>query len=393
MNDFTYDFPVRNYFGKGAARRALEAELPKYGPRILLAYGGGSIKRTGVYDEVMALLTAAGKEVSEVSGVMSNPTYDKVQEVATAARANDVDLILAVGGGSVFDCCKVASAQAKLPEGVGIREFEREQGKLPRDFVPLACIVTLSGTGAEQNDGGVITDEERHEKGPYVGALADFAALDPSYTLTVPAPQFMSGAFDTLSHCMETYFGTPRTPNVSDGINFAVQRNVIRNMRAVLANDADLEARSELVYDSALAENGLLKIGKRGDFQAHMIQHQFGAYTHTNHGLGLAVIHPRLYRVLAPAAPEQFARWAQEVWGVAGPNETAGRDELAVALDGIAALEAFTAECGLPASFSDMGVVPDDGLLRNVARTAIVTPACARQLNPDEIFQMLADCR
>lgn len=394
MQSFAYDYPVKNYFGEGAVEQALAAELPNMGSKVMLAYGGGSVKRTGVYDKVRAQLEDAGKTVVDFGGIMSNPTYAKVQEGAKVARKEDVDFILAVGGGSVFDCCKIISAQAKIDDDIA--DFEYKQGKMPTEFIPMACIVTLSGTGAEQNNGGVITNEETHVKGPFVGALPVWAALDPALTLTVPHAQFMSGAYDSLSHCMETYFGTPRTPNVSDDINFAVQRNIIRNMRIIAETEADenqsarnLEARSELVYDSAMGENGVLKINKAGDFQCHMIQHQYGAYTHTNHGMGLAVIHPALYRHLAPAAPEQFARWAVEVWDV----DDAGKDALAVATEGIKALAAFTREMGLPTTFAELGGDVSDETLRSVADTAVLTAGCAKRLERDEIFQILAECR
>ena len=394
MQPFVYDYPVKNYFGEGAVEQALSAEMPTMGDTVLLAYGGGSVKRTGVYDQVAGLLKEAGKTIVDFGGIMSNPTYAKVQEGAKVARENDVDFILAVGGGSVFDAAKVISAQAKLD--CDIADYEYKQGKMPSEFIPMACIVTLSGTGAEQNNGGVITNEETHVKGPFVGALPKWAALDPALTLTVPHEQFMSGAFDSLSHCMETYFGTPRMPNASDDINLAVQRNIIRNMRIVAdteGNDAqadrNLEARSELVYDSAMGENGVLKIGKVGDFQCHMIQHQYGAYTHTNHGMGLAIIHPALYRHLAPEAPEQFSRWAQEVWGI----EASGKDDLAVAMEGIDALAAFIKETGLPTTFFEMGSDASDETLRAVADTAVLTAGCAKKLDRDEIFQILAECR
>lgn len=387
MESFTYQYPVKNYFGEGAVKQALEVEMPAMGEVVMLAYGGGSIKRSGLFDELVVALTGAGKRVVEFGGIMSNPTYEKVQEGAALAREEGVDYILAAGGGSVFDCCKVVSAQAKLD--CDIYDYEYVQKKMPTRFIPMGCVVTLSGTGAEQNAGGVITDEARKTKGALWGALPNWAALDPAYTLTVPRAQFMSGAFDSLSHCMETYFGAPRERNVSDDINLAVQRNIIRNMRAVAADENDMQARSELVYDSAMGENGVLKIGKTTDFQCHMIQHQYGAYTHTNHGMGLAVIHPAVYRRLAPCAPEQFAVWAEEVWGV----ERDGRDDLAAALEGVDALSAFIAEMGLPTSFAELGGALDDETLHAVAETAILTTGCAKKFTPGEIFDILCSCR
>ena len=215
-----------------------------------------------------------------------------------------------------------------------------------------------------------------------------WAALDPALTLTVPHAQFMSGAFDTLSHCMESYFGSPRGRNVTDDINLAIQRNVIRNMWIIADDDQNLDARSELVYDSAMAENGVLKIGKSTDFQAHMIQHQYGAYTHTNHGMGLAVIHPALYRHLALEAPAQFARWAREVWGV----DAKGKDDLTVALEGIDRLQTFIGKMGLPTSFAEMGSDASDETLHKVAGTCVLTGGCAKKLERSEVFQILTEC-
>ena len=386
MNAFTYDYPVKNYFGEGAMDKALDVEMEGMGKTVLLAYGGGSVKRTGVYDHVLEKLTDAGKRVVDFGGIMPNPTYEKCQEGAALARREQVDFILAVGGGSVFDCCKVVSAQAMLDED--IEDYEHVQGKMPAAFIPMGCIVTLSGTGAEQNNGAVITNEETHVKGAYFGALPTWAALDPALTLTVPHEQFMSGAFDTLSHCMESYFGMPREVNVTDDINLAIQKNVIRNMRIVANGDQNLEARGELVYDSAMAENGVLKIGKATDFQAHMIQHQYGAYTHSNHGMGLAVIHPALYRHLAPEAAAQFARWAREVWAVDGAG-----DDLAQAFEGINRLQTFIAEMGLPTSFAEMGTDASDETLRCVADTCVLMGGCAKRLGRDEVFQILIECR
>ena len=231
MNNFIFENKTKVYFGKGGVKEYLGGLLANFGETVMLAYGGGSIKCNGVYDEIMGILNAQGKCVVEFSGIMSNPTYAKVQEGAKLARENHVDLILAVGGGSVSDCCKV-----------------------------------------------------------------------------------ISGAFDTLSHAMETYFGKPDENNLSDDINEAAMRSVIRNIRILLTDPENYDARSELAQASAMAENGVLKIGKVTDFQAHQIEHQLGAYTNCNHGAGLAVIHPVLYRHIYKSGAARFARFAQNVW-------------------------------------------------------------------------------
>lgn len=387
MNSFTYQYPVKNYFGEGAVSRALDSELPRMGDVVMLAFGGGSVKASGLYDEVAGRLAAAGKEVVPFGGIMPNPTYAKVQEGAALAREKGVDFILALGGGSVFDCCKIVSAQATLEDDIWT--FEREQGGSPTAFIPLGCIVTLTGTGAEQNNGGVITNEELQVKGPLTGALPVWAAIDPKICLAAPHSLVMGGAFDTFSHCMETYFGTPRSGCASDDMNLAIQRNIVRNMRVLAANPVSLDAMSELAYASVMGENGVLKIGKVGDFQCHMIQHQYAAITHTNHAQGLAAIHPSLYRALAPHALEQFARWAREVWGVEGD----GDDPLAVALAGIDALESFIREMDLPTRLSELGADVSDEVFEAVAKTAVRTPGCAKALADEEIVDILKAAR
>ena len=203
MRDFVFSYPTVTYFGADAAVRALRAELPKYGRTVMLAYGGGSVKRNGVYGTVMKLLGEANKDVVEFSGIMPNPTYAKVREGAHLAREKRVDLILAVGGGSVSDCCKIVAAQALTDEDLWEMKFRFQAA--PAQFIPLGVVVTVAGTGSEQNDIAVITNEEKKIKGSMTGAAPSFAALDPAYTLSAPRAQVLSGAFDTLSHCMEFY--------------------------------------------------------------------------------------------------------------------------------------------------------------------------------------------
>lgn len=289
MDAFTFTYPTKVYFGEGAAKKALGAELAKAGKTVMLAYGGNSLKANGIYDELRGILEEAGKEVVDFPGIMPNPTYAKVQEGAALAKEKKVDFILAAGGGSVIDCCKVISAQAKLDQD--IREMEYTSYQFPTDGIPMGAVVTASGTGAEMNAGAVITCEDLNWKGLIVGKGAEFAILDPAYTASVPRNQVLSGAFDTLSHAMETYLGQSDQDNVSDEVALAVMRNTVVNMRRLLADVNDMQARSNLMWDSAMAENGILKAGRLTDFQAHQIEHQLGAYTDCNHGQGLAVIH------------------------------------------------------------------------------------------------------
>ena len=383
MQSFVYSYPTKVYFGQGAARQALEAELSHYGPNVLLAYGGGSVKRTGVYDALAAQLKAAGKTVTDFGGIMSNPTYAKVQEGAKLAREHNIDLILAVGGGSVIDCCKIVAAQAKTDEDVWEMEFTHR--RLPDEVIPMGAVVTASGTGAEMNGGAVITNEDKKLKAGMAAAAPRFAALDPAYTLTLPMPQVLSGAFDTLSHAMETYFGQSDGDNASDDVALAVMRNTVVNMRRVLKDKDDLEARSNLMWDSAMAENGILKVGRKTDFQAHQMEHQLGAYTDCNHGQGLAVIHPAYYRHIVKDAPEKFAHLGQVVFGL--PADA--RPEAAVD-----ALAAFIAECGLPTKLGQLRstVTIDKDLLRKVADSCNLIPTNPRTLTHDEVYDILCEC-
>ena len=387
MKDFTYSYPVNVYFGTDAAKKAISQEIGKYGKNVMLAYGGGSVKKSGIYDAVVSMLKEAGKEVTDFPGIMPSPTYAKVQEGAALAKEKNVDFILAVGGGSVIDCCKIISAQAKTDKDIWEMEFTDHV--FPTEFVPMGAVVTATGTGAEMNNGAVITHEEKKIKTGVFGAFANFAVLDYEYMKSLPAKQVISGAFDTLSHCMETYFGSPRTANISDEINEAVMRNVIRNLKIVSKNVFDEDARRELMWDSAMAENGILKLGKVTDFQAHMIEHQLGAYTDCNHGCGLAVIHPVLYRHIYKDAAERFAHFAETVWGISAEGKTA--DETALA--GIQALADFIREIGLPINFKELGIQADDAMLRAVADSTNIMAGCCKKLNADEIFEILKECR
>ncbi|MCU6688006.1 iron-containing alcohol dehydrogenase [Dorea acetigenes] len=380
MNKFTFSYPTGVYFGEGSAMQAFGAELGEVGETVMLAYGGGSVKKNGVYDEMKALLTQAGKKVVDFSGIMSNPTYTKVQEGAALARERGVDFILAVGGGSVIDCCKVISAQAVLDEDIWNMEYGK--GKFPTAGIPMGAVVTASGTGAEMNAGAVITYEEKKWKGPVFGTAASFAVLDPAYTMSVPPMQVLSGAFDTLSHAMETYFGTSDEDNVSDDVALAIMRNTVVNMRHLLKNINDKQARSNLMWDSAMAENGILKCGRLTDFQAHQIEHQLGAYTDCNHGQGLAVIHPVYYRHIVKDAPEKFTRFAKEVFRVDSAEA------------GVDALEDFIRECGLPTKMSQLKstveITPE--VLRQVADTCNIIKCNPRELDREEIYQILMEC-
>lgn len=380
MNKFIFSYPTKVYFGEGIAAEALNQELPKVGKTVMLAYGGGSVKKNGIYDNLKGIMIKAGKDVIDFCGIMPNPTYEKVQEGVKLAKENKVDFILAVGGGSVIDCCKVVSAQAMIDEDIWSLEYVL--GKFPTEGIPLGAVVTASGTGAEMNAGAVITYEEKIWKGPIIGTSASFAILDPIYTASVPYIQVISGAFDTLSHAMETYLGNSDSDNVSDDVALAIMRNTVINMRRLLVNINDMQARGNLMWDSAMAENGILKVGRFTDFQAHQIEHQLGAYTDCNHGQGLAVIQPVYYRHIINDAREKFSRFAKEVFNM----ETAE--------EGLDALTAFIKECGLPTKLTELKskvkITPE--VLHKVADTCNIIKCNPRELSRDEIYEILYKC-
>ena len=380
MQKFVYEYATKVYFGEGAAKEHLAAAVSAYGPHVMLAYGGGSVKNNGIYDEVKSILEGAGKEVTDFSGIMSNPTYAKVQEGAQLAKKEHIDFILAVGGGSVIDCCKIVAAQAKTDKDLW--EMEMTDHQFPSEVIPMGAIVTASGTGAEMNGGAVITNEEKVIKAGMAAAAPRFAILDPAYTMSVPRMQVISGAFDTLSHAMETYFGNSDADNVSDDVALAVMRNTVVNMKRLMGNIDDIQARGNLMWDSAMAENGILKVGRVTDFQCHQMEHQLGAYTDCNHGQGLAVIHPAYYRHIAKDAEEKFARFGQEVFGV----DTAEK--------AVEALADFIRECGLPTKMSELRskteITPE--LLRNVADSCNIIKSNPRELSHDEIYDILMEC-
>ncbi len=381
MNDFIFSYPTKVYFGKDALKKAAAEQLDAFGSNVLLAYGGGSVKRNGIYDEVMQVLKEHGKHVVEFSGIMSNPTYAKVQEGARLAKENKIDFILAVGGGSVIDCCKIVAAQAMSEEDIW--EMEHSARRFPQQAIPMGAIVTASGTGSEMNGGAVITNEDLHLKAGMGAFPPAFAVLDPAYTMSVPRMQVLSGAFDTLSHAMETYLGNSDEDNVSDDVALAIMRNTVVNMRRLLKDINDIQARSNLMWDSAMAENGILKVGRLTDFQAHQIEHQLGAYTDCNHGQGLTVIHPAYYRHIMNDAKEKFTRFARVVFGKESAEE------------GIETLAAFIEECGLPTKLSQLRSTTEitSELLRKVANSTNIINSNPRALDADEIYDILMECR
>ncbi len=388
MNNFIFENATKVLFGKGCVKEYLCCLIKGCGDTVMLAYGGGSIKKNGVYDEVVSILKEAGKHIVEFPGIMANPTYAKVLEGAKLARESQAGLILGVGGGSVMDCCKAVSIAARY-DGDVWEDFWARPGIFDFEPLPLGVIVTVAGTGSECNGGAVITNEELKIKTgrDYPKCNPRFALLDPTYTYSVPKFQMVSGSFDILSHIMEIYFSGPDEDNVSDDIAEALMRNVIRNLRAAIQNPEDYTARSNLMWDATMAENRIIKLGKRTDFQCHQMEHQLGAYTDCNHGAGLAVLHPTYYLHIYKDGLAKFKRFATEVWDISSDRKT---DE-ETARAGIDELERFIREIGLPATLQELGIHGDVDL-KAVADSCAVVPGSYRKLTQEEIFEIFKEC-
>ena len=332
--DFTYYNPTKIHFGKDSLKN-LKGELANYGNTVLLAYGKNAIKKIGLYDELISILNESGKKVVELSGVMPNPTYEKVLEGASLVRENNVDLILAVGGGSVIDCAKAISVSAYC-EGDSFKKYWMDFEPLNNKIVPVASVLTMVGTGSEMNGGSVITNDELKIKsgrvfGPEV--YPKFSILNPEYTFTLPKYQMVSGIFDIMSHLMEQYF-SGEDNNTSDYVIEGLLRSVIDNSRVAVKDPNNYEARSNIMWSATLALNTVAGLSKEQDWEVHMIEHQLGAYTDCAHGMGLAAISIPYYRYIYSYGLDKFVRFAKQVWGVSEEGKT--KDE--VAQEGISCL-------------------------------------------------------
>lgn len=387
MNNFIYENKTKVFFGKGCVKEFLACFTGNY-TTVMMAYGQGSVKKNGIYDEILGILMKAGKNVVDFPGIMPNPTYEKVMEGVRLVKNSGTELILAIGGGSVMDCCKAVSLAARY-EGDAWENFWERKGIIDFEPVPLGVIVTTGGTGSECNGAAVITNKARKIKTGYDYPACNplFALMDPAYTFSVPEQQVMSGAFDSLSHIMETYFSEPDSQNVSDEIAEALMRSVIRNIRLVRQNPTDYTARSNLLWDSTLSENRLIKLGKKCDFTCHLIAHQIGAYTDCNHGQAVAVLHPVYYRHIYRDGLPKFVRFAENVWMI--PRE--GRTDEEMAEAGIGALADFIRETGLPMTLRELGV-KDQREMKLIADSCHYSPGGYRRMMPEEILEIFREC-
>jgi len=386
LYDFSYQNPTRIHFGKKAINK-LASELREYGNNILLVYGKASIKKIGLYDQVMNILQAEGKNVVELAGINANPRYTQLLEGARLVREHNIDLILAVGGGSVIDCAK-GIACAAYAEGDVWQRYYVNQEPVTNRVVPVGSILTMAGTGSEMNSGSVITNEAENLKIGRVYPLAlvtpRFSILNPEYTYSVPKYQMISGIFDIFSHLMEQYFSGD-DDCTSDYLIEGLMLSLISASRKAIVNQEDYEARSNIMWCATMGLNKILGLSKTQDWEVHMIEHQLGAYTDCAHGIGLAIISPAYYRYIYRDGLHRFVRYAKHIWGV----EDKGQDDEAIALEGINRLEAFIAELGIPATLREVGATEE--MLPLIANSTALGGGY-KQLNAEDILAILKAC-
>ncbi len=383
--DFTYYNPTRIHFGRDAIRHLTE-ELTHYGKNVLLVYGKGSVKKSGLYDNVLAILKQAGKTVTELSGIKSNPSYTQLLEGARLVREHQIDLILAVGGGSVIDCAKGISVSAYCDSDPWQKywiDFQPIENKI----VPVGAILTMVGTGSEMNGGSVITNEEKMLKcGRVFPAEVNpkFSILNPTYTYSVPKYQMASGIFDTTSHLMEQYFSGD-DDNTTDYVIEGVLRSLIHSAKIAMQNPNDYEARSNIMWCATIGLNTITGLSKQQDWEVHMIEHQLGAYTDCAHGAGLAVISLPYYRMIAPYGIDKFVRFAKNVWDI--DTDSLSKTEAAEA--GIEKLRDFIKELELPLTLRELGATEE--MLPKIANSTVLGGAY-KVMTAEDILTVLKQC-
>ncbi len=362
LGNFTYSNPTKLYFGKDALD-GLNEELPKYGKNVLLVYGGGSIKKNGIYDKVVAILKANGKEIYEDAGVMPNPTNKKLNEGIERAKAAKADLILAVGGGSVCDYAKAVSVSVNAGDDAWEKYFIRFEDPTCK-IIPVGCVLTMVGTGSEMNGGSVITNHEQKLKIGHVfgdNVFPKFSVMNPEFTYTLPKYQMVSGIYDIMSHILEQYFsGTD--DNTSDYIMEGLLRSLIHSANIAVENPTDYEARSNIMWTATWALNTLVAKGKTTDWMVHMLGQAVAAYTDATHGMTLAAVTMPYYKYILPYGTAKFARYAVNVWNV-NPE---GKSDMQVAYEGLEVMEKWMRKIGLVMNITELGATQDmlDGMVK-----------------------------
>lgn len=386
LGNFSYCNPTKLYFGDDSLNY-LNTELPKYGKNVVLIYGGGSIKKNGIYDEVMKLLNENNKNVAEISNVMPNPTVNKLYEGIEIARNHHADLLLAVGGGSVCDYAKAVSVSVNCMEDPWEKYYLRFE-EPDCETLPVGCVLTMVGTGSEMNAGAVITNTETKQKIGHVFAdekiMPKFAILNPKYTLTLPHYQMVAGIYDIFNHICEQYF-SGEDDNTSDYISEALMRSLLHSSRVANNDPQNYEARSNIMWTATWALNTLISRGKSTDWMVHMIGQSVGAYTNATHGMTLAAVSLPYYRYILPYGLQKFKRFAVNVWDV----NPVGKTKEQVAQEGLNAMENWMRELGLVMNLSQLGATED--MLEGIANGTIIMPGGYKVLEHDEIIKILKE--
>ena len=385
LGDFSYSNPTKLYFGKNALD-GLKEELPKYGKNVLLVYGGGSIKKNGIYDKVTAVLRECGKAVYEDAGVMPNPTVEKLYEGVKRARDAKADFILAVGGGSVCDYAKAVSISVNCKEDPWDRYYIRFEDVAPDcKIIPVGCVLTMVGTGSEMNGGSVITNHAQKLKIGHVfgdNVFPKFSVLNPEFTYSLPKYQMIAGFFDIMSHILEQYF-SGGDDNTSDYIAEGLMRSLVHSSEIAVKNPTDYEARSNIMWTATWALNTLIAKGKTTDWEVHMIGQAIGAHTDATHGMTLSAVSVPYYKFIMPYGLKKFVRFAVNVWGVS----PVGKTDETVAEEGLQAMEAWMRRIGLVMNISDLGVKED--MLDGIVKSTLIMQGGYKVLTADDVLTIL----
>ena len=383
LGNFTYCNPTKLYFGKDALD-GLNAELPKYGKNVLLVYGGGSIKKNGIYDKIVKILKENGKTIYDDGGVMPNPTTEKLAEGVERAKAANADLILAVGGGSVCDYAKAVSVSTYCNDDPWEKyyiRFEEPSCKI----IPVGCVLTMVGTGSEMNGGSVITNHAQKLKIGHVfgeSVFPKFSVLNPEFTYTVPYRQMVSGIFDIASHVMEQYFsGTD--DNTSDYIMEGMLRSLIHSANIAIKDPKNYEARSNIMWLATWALNTFVAKGKTTDWEVHMLGQAVAAHTDATHGMTLAAVSLPYYRHIMPYAVDKFARYAVAVWGVSEEGKT----KTEIAEEGLNRMQSWIKELGVATNISELGATAE--MIDGITESTRVMTGGYKILTKDEIREIL----
>lgn len=383
LGKFSYCNPTKLYFGDDSLNN-LNVELPKYGKNVVLIYGDGSIKKNGIYDEVIKILKDNGKNVAEISGVMPNPTLPKLYEGIEIARNHQADFLLAVGGGSVCDYAKAVSVSVNCQEDPWEKYYLRFE-EPNCETIPVGCVLTMVGTGSEMNAGAVITNPQTKQKIGHVFAdeeiMPRFSVLNPKYTLTLPHYQMVAGVYDIFNHICEQYF-SGEDDNTTDYISEGLMRSLLHSSRIANKNPQDYEARSNIMWTATWALNTLVAKGKSTDWMVHMLGQAVGAYTNATHGMTLAAVSLPYYRYILPYGLPKFKRFAENVWNV----DAAGKTDEQIANEGLNRMESWMRELGLVMNISELGATED--MLDGLADSTIVLTGGYKTLEREEIINV-----